>query len=235
MRYITAFILGISIISFSHAQNAAISISLQDSAFFVCTFDGKEYKDASQVININDLRAGIHRLEMKKLKTMGKSTIEQPSFTGEIQLENNIRSHYQVDRFNQIKLISKENYTSETKKTSSGNRNWVPDPNKIPSNTQVVTNANGMSNDKFAEQVEVLKGNANESQRFKLAEDLLSLGTLKSSQVAEMMLLFENESYRVRLADKGEAHVTDPQNYGVVFEALRRPSSVRRLTRKLNN
>jgi hypothetical protein len=235
MRYITAFILGISMISFSHAQNAAIHISLQDSAFFVCTFDGVDYKDASQVITINDLQSGIHRLEIKKLKTMGKSTIEQPSFTGEIHLENNIRSHYQVDRFNQIKLISKESYTSGTKNSTTNKRVWVPNPNQIPSNTQVITNANGMSNDKFAEQMELLKGNANENLRYKLAEDLLSLGTLKSSQVAEMMLLFENESNRVRLADKGEAYVTDPQNYGLVFEALRRPSSVRRLTRKLNN
>lgn len=235
MRYITTFILGIFTFTSSHAQNAALSISLHDSAFFVCTIDGKEYKDPSQVVNLFDVAAGTHRVEIKKLKTMGKSTIEQPSYSGEISLESNVLSHFQVDRFNQIKLISKESYTSNRKSSQTNSRVWVPDANKIPKNAQVVTDSKGMSNSKFAEQQEILKNNNNESQRFKLAQDMLSLGTLKSSQVAEMMLLFDTESHRVRLADEGQAHVTDPQNYSVVFEALRRPSSVRRLSRKLDN
>jgi len=235
MRYICIFILVISTFLISHAQNAALSISLQDSAFFVCTIDGKQYKEPSQVVNLYDVASGTHRVEIKKLKTVGNSTIEQPSFSGEISLEPSFRSHFQIDRFNQIKLISKESYTSDRKNTQTNNRVRVPDANKIPTDTQVITDSRGMNNSKFAEQMEVLKNNLNESQRFKLAHDILSLGTLKSSQVAEMMLLFDAESHRVRLADEGQAHVTDPQNYSVVYEALRRPSSVRRLSRRLDN
>jgi hypothetical protein len=235
MRYIITLILGISAILTSHAQNAALSISLQDSAFFVCTIDGKAYKEPSQVVNVYDLNSGTHRIEIKKLKSMGNSTIEQPSFSGEISLEPNFRSHFQIDRFNQIKLILKENYNPEQNRTQTSRQVWVPDANKIPTNTQVITDTRGMSNSKFAEQMEVLKSNLNESQRYKLAHDMLSLGTFKSSQVAEMMLLFDAESHRVRLANEGQEHVTDPQNYSVVFEALRRPRSVRKLSRQLNN
>jgi hypothetical protein len=49
------------------------------------------------------------------------------------------------------------------------------------------------------------------------------------------MLKFENENNRVQLADYALKYVVDPQNYGVVYNAIRSPRSIRRLNRKLSN
>jgi hypothetical protein len=38
----------------------------------------------------------------------------------------------------------------------------------------------------------------------------------------------------VRLADRGQNFVSDPQNFDIVYNALRYPSSVRRLHRRTN-
>jgi hypothetical protein len=48
------------------------------------------------------------------------------------------------------------------------------------------------------------------------------------------MLTLSSEKNRIRLADFGQQYVTDKDNYGIVFNALRSPKSVRKLSRRLN-
>ena len=74
----------------------------------------------------------------------------------------------------------------------------------------------------------------NENDRYQSAIGLVSISTISCNQLAEMMLTFQDEDYRVRLADRGQEFVSDPQNFSVVYNALRYPSSVRRLQRKTN-
>jgi hypothetical protein len=111
---------------------------------------------------------------------------------------------------------------------------WVPDTRRIESNQQPVTNAQGMNNKQFAGMIENLKEIANENDRLQSAIGLASVSTISCNQLAEMMLVFEDEDKRIKLADHGQKYVTDPQNFGVVYNALRYPSSMRRLNRRTN-
>ena len=91
-----------------------------------------------------------------------------------------------------------------------------------------------MNNGQFSAQLETLKSIKSETQRYRTASDFISLGTFNSNQIAEMMLTLSSEKNRIRLADFGQQYVTDKDNYGIVFNALRSPSSVRKLSKRLN-
>ncbi len=229
MRVLTIGIALLFINHISSAQLAELSLSLGDSAFFVATIRGVDYDKPGQVLNITQFDPGICKIEVNKLKTVGQSTIEQPVFQGVIFIEAGMRNHFVINYANQPILVK----TEALEQNESDSRNQVR--GGIPINTQAQTDRIGMSNVKFNEQLELLRNIYQERQRYITARDLLSLGTLKSSQIAEMMLLFSNESNRVRIADEGQQFATDPENYQVVFEALSRPSAVRRLSRRLSN
>jgi hypothetical protein len=92
-----------------------------------------------------------------------------------------------------------------------------------------------MNNAQFNSILENLTIISLENERLITAKGLISISSINSSQVAEMMLKFENEKNRVQLADYAVKHVVDPQNYGVVYNAIRSPRSIRRLNRKLSN
>ncbi|MEX1189513.1 MAG: DUF4476 domain-containing protein [Bacteroidia bacterium] len=228
MRALSIFIFISFSAFYSSAQLAELHLSLGDSAFFVSTVRTTEYSKPSSVLVITEIKPGNCNINLRKLKTVGNSTIEQPVFKGDLFLQEGLISHYVINYANQPILVKTEQFESE-----SNNRDQVQ--GGIPLRTQPTTNFMGMSNDKFTEQMQLLGNIDQERQRYVTARDLLSLGTLKSSQIAEMMLLFENESNRVRLADEGQQFATDPENYQVVFEALSRPSAVRRLSRRLSN
>lgn len=229
MRALTICISLLFFYNLSVAQLAELSLSLSDSAFFVSVIRGTDYSQPGQVLNISELESGICSIDVSKLKTVGQSTIKQPVYKGNIFIEAGMRNHYVINYANQPILVKTEALAQD--KGSSLNTRAV---GGIPTNTQAKTDVLGMSNFKFNEQLEMLRNINQERQRYITARDLLSLGTLKSSQIAEMMLLFSNESNRVRIADEGQRFATDPENYQVVFEALSRPSAFRRLSRRLD-
>ena len=230
MRALTISISLLFFYNLSVAQLAELSLSLSDSAFFISKVRGTDYSQPGQVLNISEFEPGNCFIEVSKLKTVGQSTIQQPVFNGNIFIEAGMRNHYVINYANQSVLVKTEALARD-----KGNAQNMMASGGIPINTQAKTDVLGMSNFKFNEQLELLRNIDQERQRYITARDLLSLGTLKSSQIAEMMLLFPSEANRVRIADEGQQFATDPENYQVVFEALSRRSAVRRLSRRLSN
>jgi hypothetical protein len=110
----------------------------------------------------------------------------------------------------------------------------VPNPDKIDGYTLPETNRWGMKVESFGAQIETLKSISYESQRYKTAIGFVSIGTLNSNQIAEIMLTLSSERNRIRLADFGQQYATDKENYNIVFNALRKPSSLRKLGRRLD-
>lgn len=235
MRLLSIFSFLLVSVGFIQAQSSAISISLSDSAFFVAKINGTSYNEPSQVIRIMDIRNAEIPVEINQIKVVGNSKIFQPIVNTIVTLQAGKHMHVVIDKAHRMNVVLTEEYSGNQKSANNYAGPFIPDPNRIPVNTQIRTTREGMSDQKFKEQEELLRNINSERQRFILAKDLLSLGTLKSSQVAEMMMLFSSESNRINLADEGQKHVVDPQNYQVVFEALNRPRSLRRLSRKLSN
>ncbi len=219
------------------AQTASLTLSLQDSSMFIAELNGVSYSDASNTMNISKLNPCVQKLKVIKLMQMGSSIVKKTVYEGSINLPANKTTVAFIDQYNQFRIsgsLAIENKQTQNQSGNSNADNFVPNPNKIEVNTIPETNRWGMKMESFSSQIETLNSIASESQRYKTAIGFVSIGTLNSSQIAEMMLTLSSEKNRIRLADFGQQYVTDKDNYGIVFNALRNPSSVRKLSRRLN-
>lgn len=236
LRFIqTALIL--MIVGIANAQTASLLLSLQDSSMFVVELNGVSYNDASNTMNISKLNPGPQKLKVVKIMQMGSSIVKKPVFEGSINLPANKTTVAYVDQYNQFRVSGSsaiENKQSQDQAGNSSSGNFVPNPDNIDGYTLPETNRWGMKMESFSSQIETLNSISSESQRYKTAIGFISIGTLNSNQIAEMMLTLTSEKNRIRLADFGQQYVTDKDNYGTVFNALTRPSSVRKLSRRLN-
>jgi len=234
MRKITT-LLAMLLCSFAYSQETSLTLSLQDSSVFTAVLNGKTYADPSNVMNFHELRAGDQQLKVIKLLKTGSSIVEQPVFEGVINLPIGRATSAYIDKYNQFRVSGSQNQASSdgNNSSSAGSPDFVPNPQLINAYTQPTTNSVGMNDQQFAGQIELLKSMNTDQGRFQSAKGLVSLGTFNSNQIAEMMLTMDAEKHRVNLADYAYAFVTDKTNYGVVFNALRYPSSVNRLNRRL--
>ena len=221
----------------SNAQTASLTLSLQDSSMFIAELNGVSYSDASNTMSISKLNPGVQKLKVIKLMQMGSSVVKKPVYEGNINLPANKNTVAFIDQFNQFRVSGNSEIENKKAPNQSSNSNadyFVPKPDKIDAYTLPETNRWGMKIESFSSQIETLNTISSESQRYKTAIGFISIGTLNSNQIAEMMLTFSSEKNRIRLADFGQQYVTDKDNYGMVFNALRSPSSVRKLSRRLN-
>ena len=231
----TALILMSAVIS--NAQTASLTLSLQDSSMFIAELNGVSYSDASNTMNISKLNPGVQKLKVIKLMQMGSSVVKKPVYEGSINLPANTNTIAYIDQYNQFKISGNSAIENKQAKNQSNNSNagpFVPNPNKIEAGSLPETNRWGMKIESFSSQIETLNSISSESQRYKTAIGFVSIGTLNSNQIAEMMLTLSSEKNRIRLADFGQQYATDKDNYGIVFNALRSPKSVRKLSRRLN-
>ncbi len=218
----------------SNAQKASLKIALHDSSLFVSELNGNTYGDPSIEMNFHELNAGKHNLKVIKLLKLGNSEVRQPVFEGIIDLQDNRTTHAVIDPMNQFRVINMSPLELRNQNNNSRSHFWVPDARRIESNQQPVTTQQGMNNNQFNGMLENLRDIPNENDRLQSAVGLVSVSTISCNQLAEMMLTFQDEDKRIRLADRGQMHVSDPQNFQVVYNALRYPSSMRRLNRRTN-
>jgi hypothetical protein len=221
----------------ANSQTASLTLSLQESSMFIAELNGVSYSDASNTMNISKLNPGVQKLKVIKLMQMGSSVVKKPVYEGSINLPANKNTIAFIDQYNQFRVTGNsaiENKQSQNQSHNSNADYFVPNPDKIEAFTLPETNRWGMKIESFSAQIETLKSISSESQRYKTAIGFISIGTLNSNQIAEMMLTLSSEKNRIRLADFGQQYVTDKDNYGIVFNALRSPSSVRKLSKRLN-
>jgi hypothetical protein len=224
---------GIFTCSLIHAQ-PVLTLSLQDSSLFTTEIDNQSFSEPQSVMNFFDVPSGSHQLKVYKILKTGNSIVKQNVFEGEILIDEKTSLVAYIDRYNQLRTVSKSPINASSSITSQ-NRAPIPNPNNIPTNTQQRTNTQGMDNNQFKAILENLSTIEMESDRLKTAKGIISISTIKSSQVAEIMLQFDGEGNRINIADFSIGYVTDPQNYSVVYNAIRSPRSIRKLNRRLSN
>lgn len=220
----------------AQAQYSSLSIHLQDSSLFVAELNSIPYNDASTEMYFHDLNPGNQKLKIIKLMRLGNSEVRKPVFEGVIQLDANRNTKAYIDAMNQFRILDKEPIQSKGSSNGSANNySWIPDERRIEKNQEPITTSRGMSNDQFKGMIDNLKSINNENDRLQSARGIVSISTISCNQLAEMMLLFDDESKRLNLAEYGSEFVSNPSEINVVFNALRYPSSVRRLNRRLGN
>ncbi len=217
-----------------NAQKASLNISLHDSSLFVTELNGIFYNDPSTEMNFHALNSGKQQLKIIKLMKLGNSEVRKPVFEGLIDLADNRTTQGVIDPMNQFKVINLLPIEQKSDNNSGRSHFWTPDARRIEKNQQPTTNQQGMNNNQFGGMLKNLKEIGNENDRYQSAIGLISISTMSCNQLAEMMLTFQDEDYRIILADRGQILVSDPQNFDIVFNALRFPSSVRRLYRRMN-
>ena len=214
------FFLPLSFLTFAaSAQTAGLSISLQDSSFFVAELNGRMFDKPSTVMNFFDLQQGEQKLQLFKLMRLGNSEIRKSVFDGRISLQEDVLTIGYIDSYNQFRVQATE--PLESKKKIRSDRGGAS------------TSKQAMNRQQFEGVVENLAGISDESERLRSAEGILSMSTFSSRQIAEMMLLFDNENRRIAVANYAYRYVSDPENFGEVHHSLRYPSSHRRLIRRI--
>jgi len=256
--FTSIFIACLFFINNTKAQNSGLTISYEDSTFISVILNGTNYDDAAPVMAFHNLRAGAHDLKVFKWLQMGNSVVKQPVYDGQIILEHAQMTEIQINRFNQIVLRGKSRVETNNNTTAQqqnqpmqmpgqfnqpmqGQFNQpymhpqtfpAPNPELVDGFTSVNTTRQQMSNEMLSAQIELLRDMPGERERLQTAKSLVSISTISSAQLAEMMLLFENEQNRIRLADYGYDYVTDRQNFSIVYQTLRHPRSFNRLSRR---
>jgi hypothetical protein len=214
------FFLPLSFLAFAtSAQTAALSISLQDSSFFVAELNGRMFDKPSTVMNFFDLQRGEQKLQIYKLMKMGSSEIRKSVYEGRISLQEDVLTSGYIDSYNQFRVLATE--PLERKSNARGNQRRSASSKKAISRQQ------------FEGVIENLAGIRDETERLRAAEGIISTSTFSSRQIAEMMLLFDNENRRIAVANYAYRYVSDPENFGEVHHSLRYPSSHRRLIRRI--
>jgi hypothetical protein len=238
------------------AQDAGLTISLMDSTYISVELNGTLYDDAAPVMAFHNMRAGAHQLKVLKWLQMGNSVVKQPVYDGQVNLEAGRMSDFQINRFNQLVLRSRTVVERQQQEQFMVQRPQMqmqqpmmqpmpgfnpyqpvvvqapPPPPPIDGFTSVNTTPDQMSNSHLMNQMQMLREMRDERERLQTAKSLVSISTISSAQLAEMILLFQREQNRVRLADYGYDYVTDQQNFGVVYQTLRDPRSFRRVERR---
>lgn len=237
------------------AQDSGLTISMMDSSYISVELNGTMYDDPAPVMAFHNMRAGAQRVKVFRWLQMGNSVVKQPVFDGQITLEPGRMSDVQINRFNQLVLRSRTPIEREQPNNMAQNQEpfiqqpmmqqpmqgfnpyapvtvQAPPLPQIDGFTSVNTTNRQMSNDHLLRQIQTLRDMPNERERLQTAKSLVSISTVSSAQLAEMILVFDREQNRIRLADYGYNYVTDPQNFGIVYQTLRDPRSFHRLERR---
>jgi hypothetical protein len=236
----------------SKAQDAGLTLSYEDSTFISVILNGTSYDDAAPVMVFHNLRAGAHELKVFKWLQKGNSIVKQPVYEGQVMLEAGRMTELQINRFNQ--LVFKGSSVTETTQNQRSQQiqqnqmmeapgqfnqpRFNPTPIQVQSQPRVDgftspnTTPNQMSNENLSAHLELLRSMPGERERLQTAKSLVSISSISSAQLAEMMKLFNVEQNRIRLADYGYDYVTDRLNFGVVYQTLSHPRSFRRLERR---
>ena len=74
-----------------------------------------------------------------------------------------------------------------------------------------------------------LRQRPTDAERLRTATDALAENSLRADELAELVKTFTRDESRIELGRFGYAHVSDPQNFERVYEALQFPSSARTL------
>lgn len=205
------------------AQNAGLTLSLSDSSVFTFSLGDKVYNSPGTVAVMHDLFAGTYKLKVLKRMRLGNSIVEQPVFDNEITLEPGRHTDAIINQYNQFVVIG----TSEKQQSGSQTR-------PIRSQDLAQTDREGMESGQFDALIGNLRDIPQEKRRFDTAKGRISLSTLNCNQLKLVMQEFDSEDYRIRIAAQGSTRVSDPENYDLVYTALRHPSSVRKLQRQIN-
>jgi hypothetical protein len=234
MRTLLLSLFGLLLFQTIAAQSSGIKISYYDSTLITLQLGETEYNEPSVSFEINQIPAGDHKLKVFKLMQVGQSRIKQPVYDGVVSLPPNTVKFFVINRFNQL-IDMGSTITNQTAQSNEINRNrrFKPDPQRIDSRTADYTSTFAMSNNQWQQQLDIIRSLRTENDRFITARQLLPLYTINSNQLAELMLLMQNENHRIELASIGFDYVTDRQNFGVVYNALRTPRSIHRLDRRL--
>lgn len=80
-----------------------------------------------------------------------------------------------------------------------------------------------------AELAQDLRQRPTDAERLRTATDALAESSLRADELAELVKTFTHDESRIELGRFGYAHVSDPQNFERVYEALQFPASVRAL------
>jgi len=80
-----------------------------------------------------------------------------------------------------------------------------------------------------AELAQDLRQLPTDAERLRTATDALAESSLRADELAELVKTFTHDEARLELGRFGYAHVSDPQNFERVYEALQFPASVRAL------
>jgi hypothetical protein len=80
---------------------------------------------------------------------------------------------------------------------------------------------------------EALRSRSFDDARLPIVKQALAQGTVRADELAQLIGTLSFDKSRIELAEYGYAHVSDPQNFYRVYDALRFPSSIREVQQAL--
>jgi len=232
--------MSISVFAADAKPKSMLSVRSAGNEDIRVVLDGKRFEPNDNALIIQNLESGSHSIKVYRQRSTGYYTILGKRYELLYNTMINIRNKTHV-------LISIDRNGRTTMQESSlrngrGNNDWYDgrDYNydrdgqwgDYDSNNGY---ARAMDSREFSRVLQSMDKEWRESNKIKSATQVAKANNLSTSQVVQLMQLFNMEEYKLELAKVAYANTIDKQNYSRVSDLLSFSSSKTELSRFIRN
>jgi hypothetical protein len=222
----------------ANVYNASkITVSSSGKEDLRVVVNGKRFETTGNQITIDNLKAGSHTIKVYREKNTGYYNIlgkrYEMVYDSRININNKTHVNISIDRNGRTTM-------KETVLKGNG-RGYGRDHDRTydyddghSGDYPVYVESRGMSNYEFERVVKNIAAEWRESNKIKSATQVVKSNSLTSTQVAQLVSLFNIESYKLELAKVAYTNTVDKKYYDYVLAHLSKASKTE-LTRYIRN
>lgn len=237
---LTSLFMSISVFAADAKPKSMLSVRSAGNEDIRVVLDGKRFEPNDNALIIQNLESGSHSIKVYRQRSTGYYTILGKRYELLYNTTINIRNKTHV-------LISIDRNGRTTMQESSlrngrGNNDWYDgrDYNYDRDGQwgDYDTNngyARAMDSREFSRVLQSMEREWRESNKIKSATQIAKANNLSTSQVVQLVQLFNMEEYKLELAKVAYANTIDKQNYSRVSDLLSFSSSKTELSRFIRN
>lgn len=234
---LTALLVNVSLMATTVFNKSKITVNTTGKEDLRVVLNGKRFETTGNNITINNLNAGTHTLKVYREKNTGFYSIlgRRYELVYDTRMNINNRTHVNISIDRNGRTTMKETVLGNNSRGYGRNESSSYDYNDGQwGDYPVYVESRGMNSYEFDRIVKNISNEWRESNKIKSATQVVKTNSLTSTQVAQLVTLFNIESYKLELAKLAYNTTVDKKYYDYVMAHLNKNSKAE-LTRYIRN
>lgn len=230
------FALIISVSLYAFDSFSKLKLRMWDYSSFTIELNGNYFSNPTNNFVASNLAPGNHLLKIYKIVYGPYVFLSNRIliYSGVISIPASSKIVARIDSYNNLDIIKVEPLYDYNLSCYSNNNSYNSNQNSSYNNESYNSQSSYcMSNYAFSNLKNLMVNNAFDSNRLKMAKQAISMNSVCSQQVYELMNLLSFESSKLNLAKFSYNHVTDKENYFIVNNAFSFSSSIDELNKAI--